>query len=93
VKRALIALVLGSLLVLSSASVAAAKAISLGQLNAQLYPDTGSARTVIDETRSHARLRAIDMMFYPDSIGAERTSLLPDVGCDIAPDQCFGTAV
>lgn len=93
-KRTIIALVLGSLLALSFASVAAAKAIGLGQVNAELYPYSGSARTVIDNgSRSVARLRAIDAMFYPEFFGAERGRQLPDVGCDVAPDQCFGVAI
>jgi len=74
--------------------MAAAKGISLGQLNAELYPDTGSARTVIDEgSTSGARLHAIDMLFYPDSSGTAPERQLPDVGCGVAADQCFGTAV
>lgn len=92
-KRVLIALTLGSLLTLSGASVAAGRIISLGQLDAELYPDMGSTRTVVDAgSRLSARLRAIDAVLYPDSFGAERMQL-PDVGCDVAADQCFGMAV
>ena len=92
-KRVLIALTLGSLLTLSGASLAVGKVVSLGQLDAELYPDMGSTSTVVDlGSRQSTRLRAIDAIFYPDSFGAERMPL-PDVGCDVAADQCFGVAV
>ena len=79
-KRTLIALVLGSLLTLSVASVAVTKVISIGQLNAELYPDSGSARTGIDAgSRLSARLRAIDAVFYPDSFGAEGAWRMPKI--------------
>ena len=70
-KRILIAAVLGTLLALSVASVAAAKVSIIGLPNADRYADSGSTRTVIDAgSRLSARLRAIDAMFYPDSFGA-----------------------
>ena len=93
-KRILIALVLGSLLALNVASVAAAKVISLGQLNAELYPDAGSTRTVIDAgSRLSARLRAIDSVFYPDSFGAGDLWQMPDVDYQVAEyaDDCSGS--
>ena len=79
-KRVLIALTLGSLLTLSGASLAVGKVISLGQLDAELYPDMGSTRTVVDVgSRWNARLRAIDAMFYPDSLGAADLWQMPNV--------------
>lgn len=65
--------------------MATARVISLGQLNAELYPDMGSTRTVIDAgSRLSARLRAIDAMFHPDSFGAERVWQMPDVNYQVA---------
>jgi len=93
VKRILIALTLSSLLTLSGASLAAGKIVGFPLLDAERYPDMGSMRTVVDAgSRVSARLRAIDAVFYPDSFGAERVQL-PDVGCDVSADQCFGMAV
>ncbi len=83
-RRTLIAIVLGSLLALSVASVAAAK-VSVGHLNAELYPDTVSTRTVIDAGSRHlARLRALDAMLYPDSFGATGAWMMPDVNYQVA---------
>lgn len=93
-KRILIALALGSLLALNVVSVAAARSISLGQLDSELYPDNQTTLTVIDTgSRQSARLRAIDAVFYPDSFGDERGSQMPDIGCDVAADQCFGSGI
>ena len=93
-KRILIGLALGSLLALNVASVAAASIISLGQLDGVLYPDTQTSLTVIDTgSRQSARLRALDAVFYPDSFGTEGGWQMPDVGCDLAADQCFGSGV
>ena len=65
-KRIVIALVLGSLLALSVASVAAAKQVIVGQLTGEIYADSASTLTVIDQgSRLSARLRAIDAVFYP----------------------------
>jgi hypothetical protein len=80
VKRILIAPLLGSLLALGAVSLAA--------------PATSSDHTAIDtSSRLDTHLRAIDGVFFPDSLGAERRQL-PDVGCE-APttDQCFGSGV
>lgn len=79
-KRILIGLIFGSVLALNVASVAAARIVDLGQLDAELYPDTHTSRSVID-TRSDwsARLRAIDAVFYPDSYGAEDLWQMPNV--------------
>jgi hypothetical protein len=93
-KRIVIVLVLGSLLALSVASGAAAKQVIVGQLNGEVYPDSASTLTVIDQgSRLSARLRAIDAIFYPDSFGSELRQMA-DVGCE-APttDQCFGSGV
>jgi hypothetical protein len=93
-KRIVIALVLGSLLTLSVASGAAAKQVIVGQLNGEVYADSASTLTVIDQgSRLSARLRKIDAVLYPDSVGAELRQM-PDVGCE-APttDQCFGSGV
>ena len=65
-KRILIALVLGSLLALSTASVAAAKQVIVGQLNGEAYADSASTLSVIAQgSRLSARLRAIDAVLYP----------------------------
>jgi hypothetical protein len=76
-KRILIALVLGTLLALNVASVAAARVSIIGLPNADVIPDSGSTRAVIETgSRLSARLRAIDAVFYPDSFGAEDIWLL-----------------
>ena len=93
-KRIVIVLVLGALLALSVASGAAAKQVIVGQLNSEVYPNSASMLTVIDQgSRLSAHLRMIDAIFYPDSFGAELRQM-PDVGCE-APttDQCFGSGV
>ena len=65
-KRIVIALVLGSLLALSMASAAAAKQVIVGQLTGEVYADSASTLTVIDQgSRLSARLRAIDAVLYP----------------------------
>ena len=65
-KRTLIVLILGSLLALSVASVAAAKQVIVGQLNGEVYADSASTLTVISQgSRLSARLRAIDAVLYP----------------------------
>ncbi len=79
-KKTLVALVLGTLLALSVASVAAAKVSIIGLPNTDLIPDSGSTRTVIDAgSKLSARLRAIDSVFYPDSFGAEGAWQMPNV--------------
>ena len=71
-KRIVIALVLGSLLALSVASTAAARQVIVGQLTGEVYADSASTLSVIDQgSRLSARLRAIDAVLYPDSLGAE----------------------
>jgi len=85
VKGILIALVLGTLLALSVASVAAAKVSIIGLPNADRFADSGSTRTVIDAgSRLSARLRAIDAMFYPDSFGATGAWMVRDVDYQVA---------
>ena len=79
-KRFFIAPLLGSLLALGAVSLAA--------------PGTSSTRTVVDAgSRLDTHPRAIDGMFFPDSLGAELRQM-PDVGCE-APttDQCLGSGV
>jgi hypothetical protein len=95
VKRNLIALVLGTLLALNVASIAAAKVSIVGLPNTDLIPDSGSSRTVIDAgSRLSARLRAIDAFFYPDTYGAESGPRILDVSCEIlTADRCFGSGV
>ncbi len=84
-KSILIALVLGTLLALSVASVAAAKVSITGLPNVDRFADNGSTRTVIDAgSRYNARLRAIDAMFYPDSFGATGTWMIRDVNYQVA---------
>ena len=84
-KRNVIALVLGSLLALSVASGAAAKQVIVGQLNGEVYPDSASTLTVIDQgSRLSARLRAIDAVLYPDSFGAEGAWQMPNVNYQVA---------
>jgi hypothetical protein len=90
VKRILIALVLGSLLALSAASVAAAKVTGIGHVDAEVIPDSGLTLTVIDQgSRLSARLRAIDAVFYPDSFGAEGAWQMPDVNYLIADSDGY----
>ncbi len=68
-KRILIALVLGSLLALSAASVAAAKVTGIGHVDAEVIPAMEPTLTVIDQgSRLSARLRAIDAVLYPYSV-------------------------
>ena len=68
-KRIVIAGVLGSLLALSVASGAAAKQVIVGQLNGEVYPDSASTLTVIDQgSRLSAHLRAIDAVLYPQEV-------------------------
>ena len=84
-KRTLIALVLGTLLALSVASDAAAKVSIIGLPNFDRYPDVGSTRTVIDAgSRRQARLRVIDAMLYPDSLGATGAWMIRDVNYQVA---------
>jgi len=65
-KRILIVLVLGALLALSVASVAAAKQVIVGQLNGEVYAESASTLSVIAQgSRLSARLRAIDAVLYP----------------------------
>lgn len=65
-KRIVIALVLGSLLALSVASVAAAKQVIVGQLTGEVFAESASTLTVIAQgSRLSARLRAIDAVLYP----------------------------
>jgi len=85
VKSILIALVLGTLLALSVASVAAAKVSITGLPNVDRFADNGSTRTVIDAgSRYNARLRAIDAMFYPESFGATGAWMIRDVNYQVA---------
>ena len=84
-KNLLIALILGTLLALSVASVAAAKVSIIGLPNADRYADSGSTRTVIEAgSRLSARLRAIDAMLYPDSFGATGAWMIRDVNYQVA---------
>ena len=79
-KRILIALALGSLLALSVASVAAAKQVIVGQLTGEVYADSASTLTVIDQgSRLSARLRAIDAVLYPSEVE------FPACGVDLDP--------
>jgi hypothetical protein len=65
VTRILIALVLGSLLALSVASVAAAKVTGIGHPDAEIIADSEWAPTIIEQgSRLSARLRAIDAVLY-----------------------------
>jgi hypothetical protein len=69
VKRLLIALVLGSLLALSAASVTAAKVTGISHPDAEIIPDSEWAPTVIEQgSRLSARLRAIDAVLYPAEV-------------------------
>jgi hypothetical protein len=80
VKRIIIALVLGSLLALSMASVAAAKVTGVGHPDAEIVPDSDFAPTVIEQgSRLSARLRAIDAVLYPYSVE------LPECWADVDP--------
>lgn len=84
-KRILIGLILGSVLALNLASLAAARISDLGLLDSEPYPDTPSSLTVIDTgSRQSARLRAIDAEFYPDSFGAENVWQMPAVEYQVA---------
>jgi hypothetical protein len=85
VKRILIGLVLGTLLALSVASDGAARVSITGLPNFDRDPDIGSTRTVIDAgSRQRAHLRAIDAMFYPDSLGATGAWMIRDVNYQVA---------
>lgn len=65
-KRIVIALVLGSLLALNVASTAAARQVIVGQLTDEVYADSATTLSVIDQgSRLSARLRAIDAVLYP----------------------------
>ena len=89
-KRILIALVLGSLLALSAASVAAAKVTGIGHVDAEVIPDMEPTLTVIDQgSRLSARLRAIDAVLYPDSFGAEGGWQMPSLNYLIANTNGF----
>jgi hypothetical protein len=80
VKRIIIGLILGSLLALNAGSLAAARIVDLRQLDAELYPDTQVSLTVIDPgPRQSVRLRAIDAMFYPDSLGLDDRWQMPTI--------------
>jgi hypothetical protein len=69
VKRVLIALVLGSLLLLSAASLAAAKVTGISHPDAEIIPDSEWAPSVIEQgSRLSARLRAIDAVLYPSAV-------------------------
>lgn len=77
-KRIIIALILGSVLVLNLVTVAAARIADVGRPDAQ--PDTQTSLTVSDtrESTLSIRLRAIDAVLYPDSLGAEDLWQMPD---------------
>jgi hypothetical protein len=80
VKRILIALVLGSLLALSAASVAAAKVTGIGHPDAEIVPDSDWAPAVIElGSRLSARLRAIDAVLYPHEV------YVPECWADVDP--------
>ncbi len=74
-KRIVIGLILGSVLALNLASVAAARISDLSL----------PSLTVIDPgSQQSARLRAIDAEFYPDSFGAENVWQMPAVEYQVA---------
>jgi hypothetical protein len=84
-KRILISLTLGGVLLLGLSSVAMAKTgIGLYQLNAEMYPDTAPSASAFDITsQSSTRLRFLDDVLYPDVVASPLTWELPAGVCMI----------